>query len=354
MSHFTVLVLGDDPEKQLAPYHEFECTGTDEFIQDIDITEERRAEYEADTCERLKAPDGSLHSFFDNDGNWRPEFSKADPDAAAWDKGRRREYIPHGYTKVTVSTKDVESFANYIEGYSGQRTVSFGEQPDLDGEHKYGYVLLDAEGNVTKAIDRTNPNKKWDCYQLGGRWTGFFTLKPGSRGKPGKPGLMTEEAPAGKADAARWSDIDFTAMRDEAERKARVRYKKFFTLLGDNPVPQTFEAMRKAHPDSIDNARTAFWAQSGIETVKKDDEFSWDLDPAEFSVSEDQHAEKARERALSTFALVKDGQWFEKGSMGWWGCVANEKEQDQWNREFSKFLDSVNSNTLLSVYDCHI
>lgn len=26
MSHFTVLVIGDDPELQLAPYHEYECT----------------------------------------------------------------------------------------------------------------------------------------------------------------------------------------------------------------------------------------------------------------------------------------------------------------------------------------
>ena len=29
MSHFLVLVIGDNPEKQLAPYHEFECTVVD-------------------------------------------------------------------------------------------------------------------------------------------------------------------------------------------------------------------------------------------------------------------------------------------------------------------------------------
>ena len=30
MSHYTVLVIGDDPEKQLAPFHEFGCTGIDD------------------------------------------------------------------------------------------------------------------------------------------------------------------------------------------------------------------------------------------------------------------------------------------------------------------------------------
>jgi hypothetical protein len=32
MSHFTVLVIGDNPEEQLAPYHEFECTETPKKI----------------------------------------------------------------------------------------------------------------------------------------------------------------------------------------------------------------------------------------------------------------------------------------------------------------------------------
>ena len=37
MSHFTVMVVGDDVDYQLAPFHEFECTGVDdEFVQNID------------------------------------------------------------------------------------------------------------------------------------------------------------------------------------------------------------------------------------------------------------------------------------------------------------------------------
>src|SRR3546814_8966760 len=44
MSHFGVLVIGGNVEQQLAPYHEFECTGlNDQFVQDIDVTEELAA-----------------------------------------------------------------------------------------------------------------------------------------------------------------------------------------------------------------------------------------------------------------------------------------------------------------------
>lgn len=39
MSHFSVLVVGEDVEPALAPFHEFECTGEDnEFVQNVDVT----------------------------------------------------------------------------------------------------------------------------------------------------------------------------------------------------------------------------------------------------------------------------------------------------------------------------
>ena len=90
MSHFTVLVIGENPEKQLAPYHEYECTDrADEYVQDVDITEESRKDYESHTSTRLRRlADGSLHSFFNEAGNWRPEFSQPDPEQ--YDPNRRK------------------------------------------------------------------------------------------------------------------------------------------------------------------------------------------------------------------------------------------------------------------------
>jgi hypothetical protein len=49
MSHFVVLVIGEDPTAQLAPFHEFECTGQDDqFVQTLDRTEEVRKDEHPD------------------------------------------------------------------------------------------------------------------------------------------------------------------------------------------------------------------------------------------------------------------------------------------------------------------
>ena len=67
MSHFLVLVVGEEPEEELAPFHEFECTGfNDEYVQDIDITEEVLEEYESSEITKLQATDGKLYGRYDD------------------------------------------------------------------------------------------------------------------------------------------------------------------------------------------------------------------------------------------------------------------------------------------------
>lgn len=63
---------------------------------------------------------------------------------------------------------------------------------------------------------------------------------------------------------------------------------------------------------------------------------------------------RKREEGFLTFAFLKDGKWYEQGEMGWWGIVSNEKDKDKWQEEFDKLIDSVDQDTLLSVYDVHI
>lgn len=57
---------------------------------------------------------------------------------------------------------------------------------------------------------------------------------------------------------------------------------------------------------------------------------------------------------ITTFAVLKDGKWHERGEMGWWGTVSNEKEEDKWKTEFDKMIQELPDETLISIYDCHI
>ena len=171
MSHFAIIVIGNNPEEQLAAYHEFECTGiNNEFVQEIDVTQETKEDYKR-------------------------------------------------------NKKDYKNAKEFLQDYYGRRTVESEKEVNIEGEQKYGYAILNKNGSIKKVIKRTNPNAKWDWYVLGGRWTGFFKkINEHVAAEVGRPGLMTEQAQDGYGDQLRKSDIDFEFMENESAKKASHAY----------------------------------------------------------------------------------------------------------------------------------
>lgn len=53
-----------------------------------------------------------------------------------------------------------------------------------------------------------------------------------------------------------------------------------------------------------------------------------------------------------TFAILKDGKWYERGEMGWFGIVSNEN--DNWEDHFDVIVNSICPSERVSVVDCHI
>lgn len=389
MSHFTVLVIGPDPERQLAPFHEFECTGNDnQFVKDVDQTEQIKAEYVAATTTRLIDQDGKLHypcaDRFYRDPTaeeapkvgagcgWNGELSYFSKD---WGDGRgyraKVAYIPEGMREVTVPRSQIETFAEYVVEYHGKELVGPDEQPDTNDEHKYGYALTDRDGNIIKVVDRTNPDHQWDWYQLGGRWTGMLKLKTGRLGALGKPGFMDNEADAGFVDQARIGDIDFAGMRDRAGQEAAVRYDHVLKLF-DGLIPRIEKNWSQfledaAYGDDYARRRADYHGQPALialkaiqdrvcadQTVDKDYRsfVTW-LELKDYQVDRSEYIDQARNQAFSTFAVIKDGVWYERGRMGWWGAVLNEKDEAVWSGQFRDLVASLSDDTLISIYDCH-
>jgi hypothetical protein len=54
------------------------------------------------------------------------------------------------------------------------------------------------------------------------------------------------------------------------------------------------------------------------------------------------------------FALVKDGQWMEKGRMGWFGMSTENKTDEAWTALVREALDGLPDDTALTIVDCHI
>lgn len=299
MSHFAVLVVGNDHEKQLAPYHEFESTGTnDEYVEDVDITDEIR-ELMAEDC-----------------------ADEDDPfmEALAY----------HG-----------------LEA----RIVQDESEVDRDGDHKFGYAVV-LDGQLIKAVNRTNPDRRWDWYQVGGRWTGFFRLKPGHSGVVGSPGLMTPQPGAGTADQVRKGDVDWEGMRNAAGTAAGELWDRVRSL-----APMMWTSWEDVHAnfgEDVDEARNFYHSQPGRQMLRSsgDQGMIWVEDSV--LVDRDTFVRQARDAAATTFAVVRDGEWYESGEMGCWGIVSNEGDRDDWNARFAEMLDGLPDDTLLTIVDCHI
>lgn len=204
-----------------------------------------------------------------------------------------------------------------------------------------------------------NPNAKWDWYSLGGRWAGFFRLKPGKGGIQGHhrakdfaaiDGRTIEDLPAVQVDQCLKGDIDIEGMRLEAKAESIVTYQKFLTALDGLPLPPKWDSFRESFGENIDEARRQYWANESCQALRRSDFFDWDdlLDGEEIYVQDRVNS------CISTHAVIKDGKWYECGEMGWFAFVHNEKGHDQWLSEYSKLFDSIPDDTLVSVFDCHI
>lgn len=345
MSHFTVLVIGDDHEKQLQPFHEFECTGVeDQYVVDVDVTDEIAADFNKPQ-KVVRLSTGEVFDRYDD------QFWTMIPDTTAM-TGKKREFL------LPVGAEEVEMPADEARTHGlGYLTM------DQCAEENYGIESV-REG---KYYRRTNPNAQWDWYKVGGRWTGFFKLKQGAKGELGRPGLMTEPGEPGFADMARKSAINFDSMRDVAGLKAGVLWDKCRSIISaaggmTDFAPlwfgfDHFTATLKTESGEPDYpaARTAYWSQPAVEILKKSgiDDFMWDIDEM-LAGGRDEYIQAQRDREGVPYAVVRESQWYSKGKMGWWGISTGEVGQTEWNRKVAEMIDGLPDDTMLTLVDCHI
>lgn len=350
MSHFTVMVIGDNIEKQLEPFveqvHEPKYAKYRKFKN---CTREVKSRWEKETQDewypncgiRCDSPEniclmegiikdgeasvtnfpapmfdwsglkdgGKVHftQFHPRDGKKRRNWIKKQVHAvvsnfSVVNNEPRNRTISATFTKIDPPNKipvnkvykNIDAFADEYFGYK-----KIGD--------KYGYYH--------------NPNAKWDWWSVGGRWTGFFKAKKGVKFpndlSTGTPGLLTECAGDGWHDSIRKCDIDFEAMKAEAVESAKENWKKYQEELAKNAEMAKFIFQ---YPDDVKT---------------EEDCIKYKL-----------------KTYLSTFALLKDGKWYEKGKMGWWAIVSNENKD--WCEEFTKMFEELPEDTLITVVDCHI
>lgn len=259
MSHFKVLVIGENWEEQLAPFDE-------------NIQVEPYREYESGTP--------AEHWMFKI---LREENGLAE--AAGW----------------------AEFAQKYSEHYA-------------DGDSRMYY---DAERDQAYRMTTYNPKSHWDWYALGGRCMGSLLVKQGTAASVGRPGTFNNDPRhVGGVDQAQVKNIDWAEMRSRQRKLAEEHHAELVARHAKDPKD--------------------FWL------------FGLTDQQIEMALSDPERFINTNSAPFTCFAVVKDGEWFERGRMGWWGMVADEKSDLEWQQKLSELLANLDGETLLTVVDCHI
>lgn len=189
MSHFSVLVIGDNIEEQLAPY--------DENIEVPEYQDELVSAYD-------------MYRFIQS-------YTTLEED---------KHYGPK--TEKEVEENKKLTFEQLYEKY-GDNWNSNSWRKNNEG--------LWAE------FSTYNPKSKWDWYSIGGRWSGQFKLKEGCKGEIGEPGCYEGVFPEKMAeykekmtkfvDAAKKGDIDW----DYRDPKQAEECKRFWEICIEGQPP---------------------------------------------------------------------------------------------------------------------
>jgi hypothetical protein len=384
MSHFAVLVvLPEAPTDEaigrvLAPWHEFECTGrNDEYVVEVDISDEADEDYNRWTTTLLRDAEGVLHDPFDDQGDLKPQFTKDK------DRGLGLLHVPEGFEEVEVPVNQFEDRAKWIANFFGLSVAHTESKIDLDGDHKFGYVLVDSDGNVIRTVKRTNPNKKWDYWTVGGRYSGRLAggynpdedpanqepcfcaaeVDPNCRVCHGT-GMRTKY-PSKWVDVgnrARWGDLDLEALKRSrvASRKAMVD-----ELVADSGLSfDEFEIGYKAKTEARD-----LWLTLDEPRPRGQEYHQWLMSQPNGELATAVHSadpwgdiETARGQSiagwiqsappLSAYAVVIDGKWCAQGEMGWFGVSHGDAED--WPTQLAGILNTIPEDHYVAFVDCHI
>lgn len=295
MSHFAVLVIGEDIEEQLAKY--------DENI--------RLPKYVKYTKEQL--------------------IAKEKQEIEEYKNGTYAEYLADPVKYAENCNND--GHLNYLKEVFPKKLTMTDEEIYQEATKWYDEDEIGPDGEVYSTY---NPDSKWDWYEVGGRYAGLIAVKDGVEiDNPNFSwGWSDDErekviAMGNKTDSAYIKDIDFSKMhKSEEQYNEAIRY---WELIVEGAKPKNKD---------------------------EEDIVKWSFYKPEYYVNRYKTKEKYAEcrSSFTMWAVVKDGVWYEKGQMGWWAMSSEtDDEAVDWEMNFfDRFIKDLPEDTLITVVDCHI
>lgn len=265
MSHYTVGIFTTNQPTDdmigeiLAPYWEGDGRQTDAnpYFEAYDATEEYMNRYLTESVKKCKTPDGKLYY--------------------PWEIKKQDDVI-NDYEEVNVPLVNLyATFEDFMREHMGY---------ELNEDGRYIYY--------------SNPNAKWDWYQIGGRWDSELLAK-----------LEKDETAQLWVNSYPVKYIDFEEMRKRRLEDLTPYHDAVYDGFL-NP-----EYMLKRYPTEE-------------EYIRSNTQFI-------------------------TYAVVTpDREWLEPGAMGWFGISAATIDAErEWDNSYPEFLEKY-KHCWLTIVDCHI
>ncbi|MBC8741881.1 hypothetical protein F6X40_35625 [Paraburkholderia sp. UCT31] len=206
-----------------------------------------------------------------------------------------------------------------------QQFLVFGAVPANQAHHER--ALAEAASGLMPAaaiakapvVDWYNPKARWDAYQVGGRYRGFFRVKAGCRGVLGAKARTGGEDRPNRVDFCRFGDIDMQAMQSDRAQASKEEWEYVqFLLMQDRTTPELVE-------------------------------FEFGILPTD---TEDSFVARQVEQILLPWAVVKDGRWHERGEMPACGIASEPKSLSDWASEVEGLLGGLSATTTIAALDC--
>ena len=170
-----------------------------------------------------------------------------------------------------------------------------------------------------------NPDAKWDWWMIGGRWTGLLASDYDPTQDPANREICGICKGTGDRDGWVYYELD-----ENGERVRRFKDAWAEEMNGCNSCKGT-----------------------GVVTKWPTQYKSFEGDTVLVGHVDWQGLKDKSDGDAITFAVVtEEGQWVERGNMGWWAIVTNEDEgYPEW---FWQYVEQLPKDQRLWVVDCHI
>jgi 8-oxo-dGTP pyrophosphatase MutT (NUDIX family) len=328
MSHFVVWVVGDDVEGQLAPFQEH-CP-------------------EAFTVVPLE------------------ELSK---------ELRMLGYA--GITKhIAKDLKEKDPVAIVSEGMLYDKEGKVGTViRELHGCGVTTVLVADEDTGELRVLKRvSHENGKWDWFFIGGRWAGNLILKPNMippataiKGGENNSDFLkrylahqgVEELGSDRYDALPKRCIDIEAMEREylKEHEDVLKIHAIVDGLNFRSYPTIYQELEEETGERPDRATLLerFDNQPAMVALDKAQISLPDFfDESLLKVPADKIRKVLAGHAWQPLAWLKDGDWVERGNMGWFGIVSDPCDYDEWDRYCRETWESIDDDAMITLVDCHV